>query len=105
MKLRGDIYDEFSSFNEMKQHNLSETEHFNDGLAFFGIQVIIDSTYWDNVRDRLKALDEKLSKAPAEYAILTAFGFDSKKWAGDPALLEDLKSYRSVNAEYRKKLK
>lgn len=42
IKLRGDIYDEFNSFNEINQFNLSETEQFNDGLAFFGVQVIID---------------------------------------------------------------
>lgn len=42
VKLRGDIYDEFSSFNEMNQFNLSETDQFIDGLAFFGVQVIID---------------------------------------------------------------
>jgi hypothetical protein len=42
IKLRGDIYDEFNSFNEINQFNLSEAEQFNDGLAFFGVQVIID---------------------------------------------------------------
>lgn len=58
IKLRGDIYDEFNSFNEMNQYNLSETEQFNDGLAFFGVQVIIDQTYWDNVRVKLKELED-----------------------------------------------
>ena len=64
VKLRGDIYDEFNSFNEMNQFNLSETDQFVDGLAFFGVQVIIDQSYWDNVRAKLKELEDKLQIAP-----------------------------------------
>ena len=101
IKLRGDIYDEFNSFNEMNQFNLSETEQFNDGLAFFGVQVIIDSSYWDNVRMKLKELEDRLKIAPALYAVITAAGFDAKSWAGDPEILEELKSYKSINGAYR----
>ena len=67
--------------------------------------MIIDQGYWDKVRDGLKVLKDKAELAPKTHAVLNAFGFNEKKFEGDPELLEELKDFKSVNKEYREKLK
>ena len=56
IRIRGDVYDEFSQFNEINDLDPNSTEKFKDGLSFFGIQVLIDEEYWNLKKEKLSAL-------------------------------------------------
>ena len=56
IRIRGDVYDEFSHFNEINDLDPNSTDKFKDGLSFFGIQVLIDEEYWNLKKEKLLAL-------------------------------------------------